>query len=319
MPSPRIQRAGKFLTAGNEKFFPKGVSYGTFAPDARGDQFPPLHRVAADFAQMRALGVNTVRVYTVPSRAILDLAAQAGLRVMVGMPWAQHIAFLDDAKTVRGIRRTVVDSVNELRNHPAVLMAALGNEIPAAVVRWHGQGRIERFLRELHDEAKAAAPDVLLTYVNFPPTEYLELPFLDVCAFNVYLHDEAKLRRYLARLQHVAGPLPLLVAEAGADSIREGLDGQAELTAMQLRAAFSEGACGAVAYAWTDEWWRGGQAVDDWAFGIVDHERQPEAGGGRGRQRVRRRAVLRRRAAPRGPRSRWWCAPTTPPTRSTTA
>ena len=27
---------------------------------------------------------------------------------------------------------------------------------------------------------------------------------------------------------------------------------------MHIRAAFEEGACGAVAFAWTDEWWRGG-------------------------------------------------------------
>jgi GT2 family glycosyltransferase len=276
MPHHRIQRAGKFLVAGGEKFVPKGVSYGTFAPDAQGRQFPPIRQVAEDFAQMRALGVNTVRVYTVPSRAILDEAARAGLRLMVGLPWAQHIAFLDDAKTLREVRRTVVEGAKLLGSHPAVGLIALGNEIPATVVRWHGQARIERFLRELHDEAKSVAPETLFTYVNFPPTEYLELPFLDVCAFNVYLHDETKLRRYLARLQHLAGNLPLLIAEAGADSIREGLDGQAALTAMQLKAAYSEGACGAIAFAWTDEWWRGGQDVDDWAFGLVDRDRQPK-------------------------------------------
>ena len=44
------------------------------------------------------------------------------------------------------------------------------------------------------------------------------------------------------------GDEPLLLAEAGADSVREGLEGQANLTAMQLRAAFGEGACGAVAF-----------------------------------------------------------------------
>ena len=276
MPPHRVHRAGKFLVAGDEKFIAKGVSYGTFAPDAQGHQFPPLRQVAEDFARMRALGINTVRVYTVPSRAILDEAARAGLRLMVGLPWAQHIAFLDDAKMLREVRRTVVEGAQLLGAHPAVGLIALGNEIPATVVRWHGQARIERFLRELYDEAKAVAPETLFTYVNFPPTEFLELPFLDVCAFNVYLHDETKLRRYLARLQHVAGPLPLLIAEAGADSIREGRDGQAELAAMQLNAAFSEGACGAIAFAWTDEWWRGGQAVDDWKFGLVDDVRRPK-------------------------------------------
>ena len=44
-------------------------------------------------------------------------------------------------------------------------------------------------------------------------------------------------------------PKPLLLAEAGADSIREGQDGQAAITAMHIRAAFDEGACGAVAFA----------------------------------------------------------------------
>ena len=81
---------------------------------------------------------------------------------------------------------------------------------------------------------------------------------------------------YLARLQHMAGSRPLLLAEAGSDSVREGLDGQARLTAMQLRAAFTEGACGAVAYSWTDEWWRGGDAIDEWAFGLVDETRRPK-------------------------------------------
>ncbi|OFW29558.1 MAG: hypothetical protein A3H97_01390, partial [Acidobacteria bacterium RIFCSPLOWO2_02_FULL_65_29] len=111
---------------------------------------------------------------------------------------------------------------------------------------------------------------------NFPPTEFLDLSFFDVCAFNVYLHRESELRAYLARLQHIAGHRPLVLAEAGADSIREGADGQAALTAMQIRAAFAEGAAGAVAFAWTDEWWRGGDPVEDWAFGLVDAARRPK-------------------------------------------
>ncbi len=276
----RIQRTGKFLTDSHGKFYVKGVSYGTFAPDARGEQFPPMSQVADDFAHMCDLGVNTVRTYTPPRLALLDEAGRAGLRVMAGIPWSQHVAFLDDAKARQSIRRDVTAAVRALRQHESLLMVALGNEIPAAVVRWHGRQRVETFLRELYDEAKATSPDTLFTYVNFPPTEYLDLPFLDVCAFNVYLHDPANLRRYLARLQHVAGDLPLLIAEAGADSLREGLDGQAAVTAMQLDTAFAEGACGAVAYAWTDEWWRGGQPVDDWAFGLVDHDRREKPAAG---------------------------------------
>jgi GT2 family glycosyltransferase/sugar lactone lactonase YvrE len=274
--SARLRTDGKFFRQGDERFFLKGVTYGTFAPDPDGCQFPPTRQIAEDFAQMAALGINTVRLYTPPRPEMLDEASRHGLRVMVGIPWMQHVAFLDDRATNRSIGREIVGKVRELGKHPAVALFALGNEIPPGVVRWHGRLRVERFLRALFERAKDAAPDALFTYVNFPPTEFLDLSFLDVCAFNVYLHREPELRAYLARLQHIAGQKPLLLAEAGADSIREGLAGQAEITAMHLRAAFEEGAAGAVAFSWTDEWWRGGYPVDDWAFGLVDRSRRPK-------------------------------------------
>ena len=272
----RVVADGKFLRAGNERFLVKGVSYGTFAPDPQGHQFPSASRVAEDFHRMVELGINTVRVYTPPPMELLDEAARHGLRVIVGLPWQQHTAFLDDRGLARTIRRELVAQVRSLASHPAALLFALGNEIPAGVVRWHGRRRVERFVRSLFTDAKSAAPEALFTYVNFPPTEFLDLSFLDVCAFNVYLHREPELRAYLARLQNVAGHRPLLLAEAGADSRRAGEQEQARITAMHVQAAFEEGACGAVVFAWTDEWWRGGQPVDDWAFGLVDRERRPK-------------------------------------------
>ena len=276
MSADRVAGDGKFLRAGDERYLVKGVTYGTFAPDAQGYQFPSLTQVSEDFRLMAELGINTVRTYTAPRRDLLDEAASNGLRVMVGLPWSQHVAFLDNRALKRDIRRELVANVQALGDHPAVLMFALGNEIPPGVVRWHGRVRVEHFLRDVYEAAKDASPSSLFTYVNFPPTEFLDLSFFDICAFNVYLHREAELRAYLTRLQHVAGQKPLLLAEAGADSLREGDAGQADITAMHVRVAFEEGACGAVAFAWTDEWWRGGHSVDDWKFGLVDAQRRPK-------------------------------------------
>ena len=75
---------------------------------------------------------------------------------------------------------------------------------------------------------KRKIPEALVTYVNFPTTEYLELPFLDFVAYNVYLEAREQLAAYLARLQNIAGERPLVLAEIGLDSRRNGQIAQAE-------------------------------------------------------------------------------------------
>ena len=103
----RVVTDGKFLRAGDERFLVKGVTYGTFAPDAPGLSVSRRQQVAEDFRLMADLGINTVRTYTPPRRDLLDEAARHGLRVMVGLPWSQHVAFLDDRALKRTIRREI--------------------------------------------------------------------------------------------------------------------------------------------------------------------------------------------------------------------
>ena len=97
---PKVQ--GKFLFVGETKFWIRGVTYGTFRPDADGHEYQDPETVERDFAQMAENGLNAVRTYTVPPRWLLDTAQRHGLRVMVGLPWEQHITFLDDKKRAPG-------------------------------------------------------------------------------------------------------------------------------------------------------------------------------------------------------------------------
>ena len=272
----RPEVRGKFIFIGERKYWIKGVTYGTFAPDAEGLQFPAPEVVEGDLAAMSANGLNTLRTYTVPPRWLLDAALRHGLRVMVGLPWEQHVAFLDDIATTSRIEISVRDAVRQCAGHPAVLCYALGNEIPASIVRWHGRRAIEAFLKRLYRIGKAHDPDGLFTYVNFPTTEYLQLPFLDLVCFNVYLETREKLSGYLARLQNIAGEKPLLMAEIGLDSRRNGEDTQAESLAWQVQTALTSGCIGAFAFAWTDEWYRGGHDIDDWDFGLTSRDRSPK-------------------------------------------
>jgi GT2 family glycosyltransferase len=207
----------------------------------------------------------------------LDVAAACSLRVMIGLPWEQHIAFLDDSTRVQHIMRDARLSVRGLARHPSVLCYVVGNEIPPSVVRWYGKCRIERFIKNLCGVVKLEDPSALVTYVNFPTTEYLDLPFLDFLAFNVYLEKKESLKSYLARLQNLAGERPLIMAEIGLDSRRNGEAAQAESLDWQIATAFEAGCAGAFVYAWTDEWFRGGHDIDDWDFGLTTRDRQPKA------------------------------------------
>src|SRR2546429_9483234 len=98
---------------------------------------------------MASLGLNTVRTYTVPPRDLLDEAGRRGLQVMVGLPWPQHVAFLDDRNLRRQIRAELTGKVRELGDHPALLALPLGNEIPAAPRRCPGRVRLATHLSAL--------------------------------------------------------------------------------------------------------------------------------------------------------------------------
>jgi O-antigen biosynthesis protein len=272
-PVPRV--SAKFLYQGSDKFLVRGVTYGTFAPNARGG-YPPPEQVRRDFIRMREAGVNTVRIYTEPPTYLLDAAAEQGLYVIVGLAWMQHVCFLDDAELLHTIRSETRAATRRIKDHPALLAIAIGNEIPAAIVRWHGKEAIEEFLQDLYREIKHEAPSVLCTYVNFPPTDYLDLSFLDFVCFNVFLHEVRDFRSYVAKLQHIAGNRPLVLSEVGMDSIREGEEAQAQFLDSHIRAAFADGAAGVCVFSWTDDWWRGGSQITDWAFGLVDAEREPK-------------------------------------------
>jgi GT2 family glycosyltransferase len=271
---PSVQ--GKFLFLGDEKLHIRGVTYGTFSPDASGNEFPELEVVERDFAQMAAAGLNAVRVFTVPPRPLLDAAQRYGLRVMVGLSAERSIGFLIDKKGAPDIEQWVREQVRSCAGHPALLCFALGNEIPASIVRWLGRDRVEGYLESLFCAAKGEDPKGLVTYANYPSTEYLRLPFLDLVCLNVYLESQDRLEPYLARLQNLAGDRPLIMGEIGLDSRRHGETTQAQVLDWQIRTAFAGGCAGVFVFGWTDEWHTGGVDVDDWDFGLTTRDRRPK-------------------------------------------
>src|SRR5437773_216395 len=132
-------------------------------------------------------------------------AIQAGVR-----PTARgKFIWVGDQKLY--INDLVRAKVRACSGHPAILAYSLGNEIPAGLARWHGRRKIERYLEKLYRVVKAEDPGGLVTYVNYPSTEYLQLRFLDFFCFNVYLESQERFAAYLARLQNIVGDFPLVM------------------------------------------------------------------------------------------------------------
>ncbi|GEP43864.1 glycosyltransferase [Brevifollis gellanilyticus] len=282
-PSPALAgQAGALVTAGKffrlgaegEKVFLRGVSYGPFRPNSRGEEFPEDARIATDLAQIRQMGFDTVRIYTPPSEVILTEALKLGLRLIVGIAWTDHVDFLRSKSQQETILEDVRFVATRLRDHPAVAAFLVGNEIEKTLVRWMGPSKVQHFLEKLIDAGRECAPNQLFSYATYPSTEYLIPRNADFLAMNVYLEDRENFARYLQRLHHLAGNKPLVITEFGLDTATHGAAAQAETFAWFEEECRCAAVAGTVWFSYTDEWFRGGQDVTEWRFGIVDAGRQ---------------------------------------------
>ncbi|GAB4181231.1 MAG: hypothetical protein Fur0032_22290 [Terrimicrobiaceae bacterium] len=275
-PTSSIRVRAKFFFDGDEKFFVKGVTYGPFAPDANGEFFGTPEKAAKDFELMAAAGINLVRIYYVPPKWFLDLCWQHRIRALISIPWAEHLEFLKDRKLRRETEQAIVRGVSQNAGHPAVFGYLVGNEIPTTMVRWLGARQVTEFVEHLITLGREADPNALFSYASYPPTEYLLPQNSDFTTFNVYLHRQEDFERYLARLQNLADDKPLLLGEFGMDTIRHTEEEQSEMLGWHIASVVRGGLAGTIVYSWTDEWFRGGQEITDWAFGLVRRDRTPK-------------------------------------------
>ena len=272
----RIRPAAKFFLEGDKKFFVKGVTYGPFKPDAEGNYLGRPEQVDADLALMRQAGLNVVRIYHAPPPWFLDRCTNAGMRVLVTLPWEKHVEFLRERSIRKQIADAVRTTVSKYPGHPAILGYLVGNEISSTMARWLGARRVIEFVEELIRIGRAIDPDALFSYATYPPTEYLLPQNADFCCFNVYLHNQRDFEGYLLRLQNLTGEHPLILGEFGMDTIRHSQDEQAEMLGWHIDSVVKCGLAGTIFFTWTDEWFTGGQEITDWAFGIVTRERRPK-------------------------------------------
>lgn len=279
----RVEVDGKFFSCGGERFALHAVSYGTFAPrSGDGAQFPEPDVLAADLAMMAANGFTVVRTYTSPPDDLLDEAKRLGLRVLAGIffpDWRYIVG--SPAKARRAMVKSAIAEVRReaerLAKRDEVLAVVVGNEVPADAVRWFGVKHVSRVLGALVDVVHEVDPEMLVTYANYPTSEYLDVANVDFLMFNVFLERQVDLRRYLTRLHHLAGDRPLVLGELGLDARADAAGERRQATVLdwQLLTALERGVAGTCVFSWTDDWWVGGAAVEGWSFGLTRRDRSP--------------------------------------------
>jgi O-antigen biosynthesis protein len=276
----RITADGKFFAIDRQRFRFQGVTYGTFAPRDDGARYPEREIVKQDFAQLRSAGFTVVRTYTCPPEDLLELAADWDLRVLAGAFYPDWRYLLggsrrDRQRVARAAAEEVRQAAHRLAGNPQVLGLSIGNEVPADALRWYGTDAIARVLRELVEIAHDQDPELLVTYGNYPTAEYLHVDGLDFLTFNVFLEHRTELRRYLTRLQHLAGARPLVIGELGIDAgaTPAGERHQAEVLDWQLATVLERGAAGACVFSFTDDWVVGDDRVENWHFGLTRADR----------------------------------------------
>lgn len=265
-----------FREATGSKVYLRGVTYGPFKPNAQGLPWPEEPRLQDDFRKMAALGFNTVRVYELPTEAVLQAARDTGLRLLVGVPWTQHVDFLSDRTVQAEAIARVQDAARRLGRDPVVAGLLVGNEIEKTLVRWLRPEPVRRFLEKLITTVKTEAPELPVAYASYPSTEYLVPRNADFVAFNVFLEDEDRFEAYLKRLQILADGKPLVISEFGLDSKKHGEAAQARALQWQQEAVRRSAVAGNFWFSFTDEWHRGGEEITGWEFGLVTRDRRPK-------------------------------------------
>lgn len=263
--------------------------YDAWVDKNRNNQQDPDEPVVGDFALMKEMGVNTLRIYTQPQKpdkALLKkMFAEYGFRVIIGnflgkyaidsgATWAEGTDY-ENPEHRKNMMASVQKMVMEFKDEPYVLMWLLGNENNYGVASnadKKPQAYFE-FVNEVARWIKSVDPNHPVA-VNNGDTLFLDIfakyaPDVDIFAANVYRGDYG----FGSFWEQVfdATAKPAFITEYGCPAyaphltLEEGETAQAAyhrgnwMDIAENLAGSRRGtgnALGGVAFEWLDEWWK---------------------------------------------------------------
>ena len=260
-PPGRVEVRGKSFVVDGDQFTVRGIHYGPWRAGTgpgKGYPYPATELLDEDLELIQATGANTILAYDAP-RDLLDAAHRRGMLVLYAfsIDWWTLGTPAHDARS-----RSILDAVEQQRDHPAILAWIVGHEIPAPAVSTRGESAIVKGLEDLRAAVRKADPVHLITHSGWPPTRGVAPDTFDFASFNVYPLWPPEVvamgfGTYIRDvLQPLAGNRPLLITEFGVNSLEASEQTQASLLHSSWDALVAAGAAGGVVFEFADEWWK---------------------------------------------------------------
>jgi hypothetical protein len=272
-----VKIVGRQMLVDGKPFTVKGVNYG-YTPVGSGYStydwtiHPEFYK--ADFALIRAMGANTIRLHSMPTDSkLLDAAYEYGLYVIITCTVAWNKDFNVQANRDQVLSDLTV-TVNKWKDHPALLIWLIGNEInfhTTSLTGWYNLlNECALKVRELeginHHPVTSAEANIndLGSVVN--RSDDAHMPDLDIWAAQVYMGNttgfDAMFGTYASRSSK-----PLILTEFGCDAYNtisnaedeisqaETLKGQLNIIQTHLSAVKATEECiGSCIFQWADDW-----------------------------------------------------------------
>ncbi len=279
-----VKIVGRQMFVDGKPFTVKGVNYG-YTPVGSGYStydwtiHPEFYK--ADFALIRAMGANTLRLHDLPTDdKMLDAAYEYGLYVIITIPvsWTDNLASDAGRNTVLN---NVTTYVTRWKDHPAVLMWCVGNEINYWNVKKYGDTpRLSDWYKLVNDSARLAHQiegahyhpvttadseiSDLGTAIN--SSDDASMPDLDLWAVQIYRGNTEVFASMFADCQAKSAK-PFVITEFGCDAyniITQAEDQAAQADCIQgmldklhLNLSVDDPArpfIGGCLFQWADDW-----------------------------------------------------------------
>lgn len=180
---------------------------------------------------LACIGGNTLRLYdTINLRNNLDEALKYGLAVIVDIPIPSYgnLHYLDENEN-KVLKEKVRDLITGFKNHPALLMWNLGNEVKYPKIHWKdflrkNQSK-KRFISNfnelvdiIHNEDKNHPVSTSIDNIGFKLYASLRIssPGIDLLAFNNF-GDIKNILDNIDKISPYFGEFPYYISEFGSD------------------------------------------------------------------------------------------------------